>query len=116
MVNEMTKFDEDVQLYSDLYKDVHGFRPRFDFSSWTPEMFDKEFAHLEEELVQENIRLEKEQKEAIKDFEARVGELIENGAADRATAIQWLMDSVDARGDYDYLCYEFGLPYRYLAK
>jgi hypothetical protein len=38
------------------------------------------------------------------------------GAGDRATALRWIMEASSANGDWEYLCWDLGLPYHYFTK
>jgi hypothetical protein len=52
---------------------------------------------------------------AVEDFEQKIADLIEMGAADRETAIRWFLDGMDLHEcdlhDAGFICYELGLPY-----
>lgn len=107
-------------IYSDLYKDAHGFRPRNDVSSWTEEDFLNEFSYLETVIAQ-NVHDEQEaQKQAIIRFEGVVSKTIEYGAKDRISALKWLFESDDLNFesvfDQEYVEYANGLPYGYFKK
>jgi hypothetical protein len=51
--------------------------------------------------------------EAVKKFEQHVTNTICMGARDRETALEWIMQASNANGDWEYLCYDLGLPYHY---
>jgi hypothetical protein len=64
------------------------------------------------DAVGEAIREQEEtDARAVAEFEALVANTISLGAEDRATAIKWILDSVDHGGDFGYACYLLGLPY-----
>ena len=119
-----TEFTYDDYAYSDLHKDVYGFRPRgSQWESWkrmTPAEKQVEWdflvgrlgALLEEERQHQAYCAEK--------FEKRVATTIELGAKDRETALRWIYqaDCGDDNGfyDWDYLCYHNGLEYGYFKE
>lgn len=111
-INEMFPTTMDGDIYSDVFKNVYGCRPRNvvfeDLSSFHKEM---------EELSKANERAMEtyyaEQKEAIEKFEVLVKNTIALGASDRESAIEWIRDGEDAR-DLDELEYIFNLPWAYL--
>ncbi len=114
MTKEFT-YCEDT--YSDLYKEVNGFRPRNTrFFDATPEEKQRIWDSLLEDLDVENQRIQEAEQENIADFEKLVQQNIELGAGDRKTAIQWLIDAEDdvyVEGDLDYFRFLYGLPYNY---
>ena len=67
----------DLDFFSDLYKDVHGIRPRGIVP--TPEMVDYLQRELEYQLAEER---------AIED--ASINACMEHGAPDIDTAMRWL--------------------------
>lgn len=118
----------DVDLYSDLYKDVHGFRPRGNaWENWITASDDEKqvmWDFLLEDL--ENVlAAERElEKDNITRFENLVDSLITSGAGDRETAIRWIKEGDADRYDDDYVimddpeyfCFRHGLPYDYFSK
>ena len=117
MTNDMTRTEELQNLYSDMYKDAHGIRPRHvDTFHWTEEMFVAEFEALELVIRQEELLRAFNEGQAIERFEARMANLMATGAQDRATAIRWIMEAEGAAGDPDYAEYLLGVPYGYISK
>lgn len=108
--------DQAISDYSDMYKELHGVRPRgVDTSSWTEEKFEEVFRELAESLkicAEEDARAEQQ---AIAEFEDKVTELLSIGCRDRRTAVIWLAGSVNET-DPNAVCWQFGLPYNYLDK
>lgn len=109
---EITELEQLHSDYSDLYKDVHGIRPRWAKFSTVEEAeaaYNQLAAYAEqvfaEEEVQEQLR--------VKQFEVTVAKLIKVGANTRETAIRWLADANDVGNDYHFLCWSLGLPYNY---
>lgn len=113
---ELTPLEQAQATWWDMYKDVHGVRPRgVDTSNWTLEGFIAEIEALSislKEVMEEDRAAEKE---AIRRFEERVSKLLEIGAS-RDRAIAWLMDAEDLVGDNEHFEYTNGLPFGYLTK
>jgi hypothetical protein len=117
MTNEMTRAEELQSIYSDMYKDAHGFRPRHvDTFHWTEEMFVAEFEALELVIRQEELQRAFAEGKAAARFEARVDDLMATGAKDAETAIRWIMEAEGANGDQAFAEYLLGLPYGYITK
>ena len=114
-INRVTN-SHDGDIYSDLYKDVYGSRPRYaQFESI--EEFDKDFEYLAEKL---NVQIEEEKIRNEKNFQAFVGqvekiqELIPG--TDLVRAIEILAESEDELEafqfyGYERLEYHFGLKF-----
>ena len=87
-INVATK-SHDGDIYSDLYKDVYGSRPRYaQFESI--EEFDKDFEFLVNRLNEQNEREAIEQQENFVSFVARVEEtmqIVQNCTRERAIQI-----------------------------
>lgn len=105
---------------SDLHKDAFGFRPSQNWwaawNSMDDDVKQREWDRLLQCLEVENTRIAAHEKEMIAKFEASILGTIESGAKDRETAIRWLVDDVDCRGDLGYFAYLNGLPYNYFTK
>jgi hypothetical protein len=113
---EMSKLEQAQCIYWDMHKDAYGVRPRcIDTSAWTLEDFEAEFKVLSEAIEREDIARKASEAEAVAKFEKHVTNTICMGAGDRATALRWIMDASNANGDWEYLCYDLGLPYRYFS-
>jgi len=114
---QMSDLEQAQCQYWDMYKDAYGVRPRgVDTSTWTLADFDAEFQLLGEIIKQEDIARKAAETEAIEKFEQHVINTICMGARDRETALRWIMDASNANGDWEYLCYDLGLPYHYFRK
>lgn len=111
----MTEYTFDTNLFSDFHKDVYGFRPSVDHVFYSSS--DAEKQEYWDFLMEEGDRVMKmeelAEKQAIKEFETKILELIEMGAGDRETAIRWIADSYDKYDTYGYICWDFGIPYSY---
>ena len=114
---EMTALEQAQCTYWDMYKDAYGVRPRWiDTTAWTLEVFEAEFASLATAIEQADIQRKADEAEAIAKFEQHVINTMCMGARDRETALRWIMDASTANGDWDYLCWDLGLPYGYFRK
>ena len=114
---EMSKLEQAQCIYWDMHKDAYGVRPRcIDTSAWTIEDFEAEFKILGEAIDREETARKAAEAEAIEKFERHVINTICMGAGDRETALRWIMQSSNANGDWEYLCYDLGLPYQYFRK
>ena len=83
--------------FSDLHKDVYGFRPRGslmdDWNDRTPRQKQELWNALCDKL-EANTIFEKQQAEnAVAKFEARVKDVIELGAGNRTNALLWMTSS-----------------------
>jgi hypothetical protein len=84
--------DECLMWISDLYKDVHGFRPRgynwdaFSFQELTDFVND-----LSDQADQEREYERKQAQLAEVEFNKRIQEVIDLGAGDRETALRWML-------------------------
>lgn len=110
------QFTYDEDIFSDLYKDANGFRPRghrFYHPETTPEekqaIWDATLKDLERELEYEHQR----EAEAVTFFEGLIAQTMQLGAATRDRAIQWLMDAEEHYYDEDDLRWAYGLPWKY---
>lgn len=116
---EYTELEEAQSLFSDMYKDVHGFRPRWcSKEQWDSiEFLNEQIEYLSKEL---EIKFEEdaiEEKRNIAIFEQRITDIINTGAGDRQTALRWILDAENDEYvyfDLDYFCYTNNLPYGYL--
>jgi len=113
----MNTYTFDENTFSDLFKEVHGFRPRnHEFYNaadnrkqelWDDLLVDLDYA-VNEEKMQKDA--------AVKAFAARIKDTLLLGAADEETAIRWILEGEKfSLNDYqygaDYIAYHFNLPY-----
>ena len=111
-----TEYTFDYDLFSDLHKDAYGFRPRY-HRFYEESTTDEERQEYWDMACRDlDIRIDEDhrmQQEAIERFEAQVASNMEMGAADRATAIRWILQAEGHTQEYDmgYICYCLGLPY-----
>lgn len=110
-------FDE--KIVSDLHKDAFGFRPGAIFwNNWINAtddqkqvMWDNLLDALDRAIADKKAADER----AIQDFENSIATAIASGAKDRATAIRWIVESLEItdchkRYDAGYICYRLDLP------
>ena len=110
----------DANIVSDLHKDAYGYRPTslfwIDWNNGSDSYKQKMWDYLLEDLDAELSRERDEQALAVFSYETQIANNIALGAADRATAIRWMLQAMDL-GENDlcyggsYVCYELGLPY-----
>jgi hypothetical protein len=116
MTTERVATLEDLQgAYSDVFKDVYGFRPRGSVIWNDEEALKGELTYLYAELERVIEREKGEQAIAVADFEQRVTETIALGAGTRENAIRWIAQGIDD-ADPDGVCYSLGLPFGYLGQ
>ena len=88
---EYTYSDE---LFSDLHKDVYGFRPRgTSMDNWDMMGPTRKQAYWDQlcEKLEENTKAEQAAEVvAIEKFEARIQDIIELGAGNRTNALLWM--------------------------
>ena len=84
--------NECLMWISDLYKDVHGFRPRgYNFDEWSFEELTK-FVNDLSDQADEQAKQEKEWAEiCLVEFKKSLQNIIDSGAGDRKTALRWML-------------------------
>jgi 5-carboxymethyl-2-hydroxymuconate isomerase len=81
--------NELVQTLWDLFKEVHGVRPRgMGYEKYSVADLEHEVAHLQRQL-EANIRWEREQEDRA------INTCMDAGASDIATAMRWLEDAYE---------------------
>jgi len=113
-------FDENI--ISDLHKDAYGFRPSVEFSIMWEMSSDDQKQEIWDDLVvimQRSIEAEEAAgKAASEAFEGQIQAAILTGAADRETAIRWVVEALDlSEGELTYggehVCFLMGIPFSY---
>jgi hypothetical protein len=113
----MTIYTFDMNAFSDLHKDIYGFRPSINNHPFYS------VSNAERQIMWDNmVELEhtikmnkKREKESIKNFESMINDIIDIGADDRETAIRWILESYNYN-NYDthgYICRDLNIPYSY---
>jgi hypothetical protein len=106
---QMTDLEQSAAIWWDLYKDVHGIRPRgVDTSNWTLEGFEHQIRALLTQLAEAN------ESEAVETFERTIADNISCGAANREDAIRLMHNAFNTNGDTWTLEAHLGLPDGYL--
>ena len=116
-VTTVAEFDRlmAIETYSDVYKDVNGFRPRRDWSNHTTEEIEKElsdlFRELEEQMAWEAAwdakQAEIESQEQAEE-EAAIAAFCEERGIDRETYNRWMREAQHwaHKDDQEYLVIE----------
>ena len=92
----MTAYTFDIEIFSDLYKDAYGHRPRNHPFYWADDAEKQQIWDRVVEDVNDAIRREREEAEAaVVEFETLVAKTIDLGAGDRETALRWLTSTED---------------------
>lgn len=108
-------YSYDLDYFSDLYKEATGIRPGNYYFEWlekaTAEELQKEWDYLCSEADARDA--ERLNSEAVKlaELEAYLVKTCADNNVDRATAIRWLDDAYDTRGDWQFLDYYLGVKY-----
>ena len=109
-----TQTADTFELISDLHKDARGFRPsqdwlhNFDSLPYAEQekIWDRLVVEMDESMTDEDRR----EAAALADFRALIADTIAAGAADGATALRWLRDADEQRGDdLSYFLWAHGL-------
>lgn len=58
---ELTRREQLVSMISDDYKSLHGFRPRFDWATWSEEELENYHRSIQDDLMAEVAREQEEQ-------------------------------------------------------
>jgi hypothetical protein len=116
-IDAMFPETKDGSLYSDLYKDVYGSRPRY-VTFVSMQEFDEDFAYLNTQAERQISEQKVEQHYNFEAFIARVDEtmkLVEGST--RTRAIEIIADAVGLSADelsfygYEVLEYELGIKF-----
>lgn len=118
---ELTNLESLQNIFSDIHKDVYGYRPRScSEAQWSSEEWlESEIKYLDIQLKEQMLSEREEELIRIKEFEVVLTNLINSGAGNRKTAVRWFLDANTeemGNGGTDYLCYLNGLPYGYFEK
>lgn len=113
----MKEYTYDDNIFSDLYKDVNGFRPRgHEYYDSDPDAKQAIWDALLLDLDEVNREYEREQKRAEAKFAKAVMTAVKSGAGNLDTAFRWLISNQKpywAEGycmmDIDSLLHDFGL-------
>ena len=109
----MTERDELIQIISDMNKDINGVRPSLaPFNSMSETELKAEIERLQP-LVDEAVAHEQMiDAVCITRFNDEVATFIQQGAANRSTAIRWMLQAQgydETPEDADFICYNNGI-------
>lgn len=84
--------NETLMWISDLYKDVHGIRPRgYNFQEWSFDELTEFVNDLSDQAEADRKYEENMAKNAEIEFNKRIQEVIDLGAGNRETALRWML-------------------------
>ena len=110
----MTRKEELVSIYWDFYKEVNNVRPRWvNFDACTEADLEVMLRDLDEQAKVVFAQRAEDEKNAVAAFENLISMTIASGAKTREDALRWIMEGSTCGGDWEFLCYEHGLPYGY---
>lgn len=100
--------NESLQIYSDFHKDAYGFRPRYNYHSFSDEQlcadFDTFSNQFNENQKEEAVQLETD----IEAWVELVDKTIHMGANTRANALRWIVESHN-EWDAEHIVWSHGL-------
>lgn len=102
----------DASLYSDMYKDAYGIRPRQNMNFKSEEEFRKAIKFLEEKIVESIEEEEAQEKICIEKLESKIAETMEVCKCSWKRAFQILMEAEDdiyANSDVEHFLYNWGI-------
>ena len=113
----INRLDELRSIYSDMYKDAYGFRPRNSdtIAVLTEEALTTEINYLQKVI---NLSIERErleQRKAEVEFEKLVADKLAAGVVNRDAALQQILQEADC-DSLEFLCWTYNLPYSYFDK
>jgi|TARA_R110000764_G_scaffold157773_1_gene245589 hypothetical protein len=109
--------EELYSYFSDVSKEAYGSRVRLDIANMSVADIELKIDQAEHCAMLAQQDRDEEAALCVRRFEANVSSMIEMGAADRSTAIRWIVDA-NGMGDEDdigYIEYQLGLPFRQYA-
>lgn len=98
----------DVEVYSDLYKDTYGFRPRSGLGHMSAKQLDAHWDRLTDAHGEEMEAEERRESRAMAKWDSVVDTTIQLGAGDYETAVRWIMQASD-EADLDFLLWQYGV-------
>lgn len=112
--------EELIMLYSDFHKEAYGFRPRYNYRSYTLEQLEADYSRFSAQCDQNEINERENAKEAEQDFLNLIQRFINMGASDFMSALNWLVNGYDqheiAFYGSSYIIYDLGLSGGTMAK
>jgi hypothetical protein len=109
----LSKREALLQIYSDVHKDAYGFRPRYDYSAYSLEQLEADFARFGQMISEATEAEALAELGAVAAFKSTIRTLIEVGAEDEETALRWLASkAVEECGpDYEHYLWKMGILY-----
>ena len=104
--------DELATIHYDMYKDVHGIRPRwYNYAEMTVEDLKAELDRLDHQMEQVLEERKKEEKESEQAFKSTLAVCMKAGAKDEREALRWIIqeESLEHEQDIDHFLYNLGL-------
>jgi len=97
-----------LQIYSDFHKDAYGFRPRYNYHSFSDEQLVEDFDtfgnQFDENEKEEAIQLEA----SIVAWDELIDKTVHMGAKTRANALRWIVESHN-EWDAEHIVWSHGL-------
>lgn len=99
---------ETLSIYSDVYKDAYGIRPRHDMSHLSEEELNQEIDRLNQ-IAEDNADEEEEIAQfCVNSFKDRLQTIINVGANDEETAIRWMFQGSNT-DDFEHYIWSEGI-------
>lgn len=109
-------------LYSDLYKDANGFRPRdYTWSNWKKFTDDQKQVEWDRLIALLDFNMHHEAKASLmaqKNLELQIQQNISSGAVSRETALRWIVQAENPEGyeaiengTLDFALYSLGIDF-----
>jgi hypothetical protein len=107
----LSKREALLQIYSDYHKDAYGFRPRYDYSAYSLEQLEADFARFGQMISEAAEAEARDERAAVAAYQSVIRTLIEVGAGDEETALRWLASAgVEECGpDYEHYLWKEGI-------
>lgn len=114
---ELSRKEQLAAEHYDFYKEVHGIRPRWmNYDAMSEQDLEQELAALSKTAEVVFAEEAAREQENIAKFEATVTGLCTSMNKDRETIVRWMFDGGDYNGDWDYYCFNLGIPYGYFKE
>ena len=116
MTNTLINDDERNDLlsfYSDAHKDAYGYRPR-DWATIMLKSTDELRSDINQFQFESNLQEECErdrEEQAKQRWTAHIEGIMRDNGVNRATALRWDMEAMDASDDVGFYCYLWSLNY-----
>jgi hypothetical protein len=107
----LSKREALLQIYSDYHKDAYGFRPRYDYYSYSLEQLEADFARFAQMISEAAEAEARDERAAVAAFQAAIQNTIQIGAGDEETALRWLASAgVEECGpDWEHYLWKMGI-------